>query len=104
MVSLILGHGGRNSPSRFEKGTYYFGVGIGAEARNEIDGTQGLQLLAEGCLLLSTGRDFGKDVRNYIRHCPACQKNKYETIAIHGALQPLPLLQGLFTDITMDFI
>lgn len=40
------------------------------------------------------------DTRNY----SICQKHKLETIAQPGLLQPLLVLLGLFTDISMDFI
>ncbi|XP_073116237.1 uncharacterized protein [Elaeis guineensis] len=45
-----------------------------------------------------------KSVRNDIRSCEVRQKYKYENMALSGLLQPLPVPQGLFTDLTIDFI
>ncbi|XP_019240554.1 PREDICTED: uncharacterized protein LOC109220546 [Nicotiana attenuata] len=44
------------------------------------------------------------DVLNFVRNCSACQRNKYDTSASAGLLQPLPLPIVPWTDINMDFI
>lgn len=49
-------------------------------------------------------RGLWKDVRNYVRGCQVCQKYKPENVATTGLLQPLPVPQGIFTNITMDFV
>ena len=43
-------------------------------------------------------------VRQYVRECTVCQRHKYENIATPGLLQPLPLPEGCWTDISLDFI
>ncbi|KAD1274138.1 hypothetical protein E3N88_43077 [Mikania micrantha] len=45
-----------------------------------------------------------KDVHRYVKECNVYQRIKYETIATPGLLQPLPVPQSIFTDISMDFI
>ena len=45
-----------------------------------------------------------KTVREWVRQCVICQQNKLEHIAYPGLLQPLPVPQSIFTDISMDFI
>jgi hypothetical protein len=45
-----------------------------------------------------------KQVRQYVRECPTCQRCKTENVASPGLLQPLPVPTAPFTDISMDFI
>lgn len=45
-----------------------------------------------------------KHVRGFVRCCKQCQKHKYDRPATPGLLQPLSTPEGIFTDITMDFI
>ena len=44
------------------------------------------------------------EVQNYVRNCSVCQKNKYENVAKPGLLHPLPVPQGVWESISMDFI
>jgi len=43
-------------------------------------------------------------MRTYVRECHTCQKNKSENVLTPGLLQPLPIPQAPFVDISMDFI
>lgn len=43
-------------------------------------------------------------VIHFVTHCDVCQRNKHETVASPGLLQPLPIPEKLWTDISMDFI
>ncbi|KAJ0624009.1 putative nucleotidyltransferase, Ribonuclease H [Helianthus annuus] len=45
-----------------------------------------------------------KDVHRFVKECSVCQKSKYETQGSPGLLQPLPVPQSIFSDISMDFI
>lgn len=44
------------------------------------------------------------DIRQFIRECETCQRNKAENIFPSGLLQPLPIPTRVWTDISMDFI
>lgn len=45
-----------------------------------------------------------QDVENFIKQCVVCQQAKHEHIHPPGLLQPLPLPQGAWQDLAMDFI
>ena len=43
-------------------------------------------------------------MKEYIRGCDACQRCKYDCQMPTGLLQPLPLPDRVWTDISMDFV
>ncbi|KAF8377757.1 hypothetical protein HHK36_031142 [Tetracentron sinense] len=45
-----------------------------------------------------------KSVKDYIRGCDACQRNKTDSITPAGLLQPLPIPTRVWADIAMDFV
>ncbi|KAL6178189.1 hypothetical protein ACLB2K_049708 [Fragaria x ananassa] len=45
-----------------------------------------------------------KDVKIYIAICDMCQRQNYEAINPPGLLQPLPILEEVFCDLSMDFV
>lgn len=49
-------------------------------------------------------KGMAKDIHAYIRACTVCQRCKYDTAASLGLLQPLPIPEGVWMDISMDFI
>jgi len=54
-------------------------------------------------------RDFAVDrdravVRDFIRACSTCQRNKTEALHAAGLLQPLDVASQIWADIAMDFV
>ncbi|KAM0053973.1 putative nucleotidyltransferase, Ribonuclease H [Helianthus debilis subsp. tardiflorus] len=45
-----------------------------------------------------------KDIKHWVKRCDVCLKAKYEAVSSPGLLNPLPVPQSVFTDISMDFI
>jgi len=45
-----------------------------------------------------------RDIKEFVMQCEICQRNKTETLAPAGLLQPLPIPTQVWSDISMDFI
>jgi len=45
-----------------------------------------------------------QDVESFIKQCSVCQQSKHSNNHPLGLLQPLPILEGLWRDLSMDFI
>ena len=45
-----------------------------------------------------------KQIRNYIRACDVCQRFKYDNSAYPGLLQPLPIPEEAWSQVSLDFI
>ncbi|KAI5407215.1 hypothetical protein KIW84_053460 [Lathyrus oleraceus] len=49
-------------------------------------------------------KGLAKDVTKFIQQCETCLRCKYEPRAVAGLLQPLPVPEGVWQSIAMDFI
>lgn len=49
-------------------------------------------------------RGMNKDVQSYIRNCVVCQTSKADLAASPGLIEPLPILDGIWQTVSMDFI
>lgn len=45
-----------------------------------------------------------RTVWDYIRQCDICQRSKLESVSLAGLLQPLPILDCIWSDISIDFV
>lgn len=45
-----------------------------------------------------------KDIKTFIANCDQCQRQTYETIHPPGLLEPLPIPENVWFDISLDFI
>lgn len=45
-----------------------------------------------------------KDVSSFVRNCVVCQASKYDPSTYPGLLQPLPIPQEVWSEVSMDFI
>ena len=45
-----------------------------------------------------------KDIKKHVKECDTCQRQKVENLAPMGLLQPLPIPEQPWADISMDFI
>ena len=43
-------------------------------------------------------------MKKHVRECDICQRLKYETCHVDGQLQPLPILDKPWLDVSMDFV
>jgi hypothetical protein len=44
------------------------------------------------------------DIKNFIKECDICRRNKNETIHLASLLQLLPIPRKVWVDISLDFI
>lgn len=44
------------------------------------------------------------DVENFVKQCSICQQAKHEHSHPAGLIQPLPIPQGAWQDLSMDFV
>jgi hypothetical protein len=51
-----------------------------------------------------TWKGLKRDVDNFVKRCQVCQQAKHELIHSLGLLQPLPIPEDAWQDLSMDFI
>lgn len=52
----------------------------------------------------SIGQDGGKNIKQWVRECDICQHVRNENVPLQGLLQPLPIPEKVWRDISLDFI
>ncbi|KAA3465174.1 Transposon Tf2-9 polyprotein [Gossypium australe] len=52
----------------------------------------------------NVGNELSRDVKQWVNECVVCQKNKHDTSASLGLLQPLPIPNRAWAAISMDFV
>lgn len=67
-------------------------------------GHVGRDLTIKGLKQVFYWKGMTKQVRQFVRLCQVFQASKIETIAYPGLLQPLPIPQEVWVDVSMDFI
>lgn len=58
----------------------------------------------EGWLRIYIGWECRKSVREFVRACDVCQRQKYAATTPGGLLQPLPIPNAIWEDLSLDFI
>jgi hypothetical protein len=77
---------------------------ISAMHSSAIGGHSGTKATYQRIKKLFYWKGIKSDVENYIKQCQICQQAKHEHTHPAGLLQPLPIPQGAWQDLTMDFI
>lgn len=49
-------------------------------------------------------KSFLQDIRSFVQQCDICQRNKYDAATYPGYLQPLPIPEGVWINVCLDFI
>lgn len=88
-------------------------VGNQSEMKNKIlwwhhstpeGGHSGRDLTLKRLQQLVYRKGMTKDVRQFVKNCQICQSNKNDLAAYPGLLQPLPIPEEVWSDVSMDFI
>lgn len=69
-----------------------------------LGGHSGVEATLKRLLTLFYWRNTRTEVRGFIQKCDICQKNKSDLAAYPGLLQPLPIPDVVWSQISMDFI
>lgn len=78
---------------------------MGLYHNSALGGYSGMQATAKRLKSVFYWKGQEKMLRQFIRECGGvCQRNKPENVAEAGLLQPNPIPESVFTDITMDFV
>lgn len=77
---------------------------IAALHASALGGHSGIQPTYQRLKRVFYWKGMKADVESFIRQCATCQQAKHELIHPAGLLQPLPIPDGVWQDLTMDFI
>lgn len=77
---------------------------IAACHASAMGGHSGVQATYHRLKRLFVWKGLKLDVDNFVKQCQICQQAKHERTHPAGLLQPLPIPEGPWQDITMDFI
>jgi hypothetical protein len=77
---------------------------IAAFHASALGGPSGIQATHKRLNKVFHWHGMKKDVESFIKQCEVCQKAKHELCKYSGLLQPLPIPQYSWTDISMYFI
>ena len=77
---------------------------IAALHDSAIGGHSGIQATYQRVNKVFYWKGLKADVIQFVHQCVTCQKAKCERTHPAGLLQPLPVPQGVWEDVTMDFI
>lgn len=93
------------------KGCIWVGRNVGLQTKiidalhsSAIGGHSGIQATYCRIKKLFTWVGLKQAVEDFVKQCDICQKAKHEHCKTPGLLQPLPVPQGAWEDISMDFI
>ncbi|KAL8108106.1 hypothetical protein AgCh_024522 [Apium graveolens] len=67
-------------------------------------GHSGREITSKRIKSLFYWKGMAQHVRQFVRACLVCQKSKTDSVASPGLLQPLPIPEEVWTDVSMDFI
>ncbi|GAU32562.1 hypothetical protein TSUD_218200 [Trifolium subterraneum] len=71
---------------------------------SSLGGHSGRDVTAARIKSLFYWKGMNKDIHNYVRNCGVCQQSKSDLAGSPGLIQPLPVPQKIWADISMDFI
>ena len=69
-----------------------------------LGGHSGIKVTKRKLSTLFNWKGVSKDVRNYVRSYDICQRNKVDLNSPAGLLQPLPIPEAIWVDVSLDFI
>lgn len=77
---------------------------IAALHASALGGHLGIPVTYQRVKKLFVWKGLKQDVANFVKQCAICQQAKHERSKPAGLLQPLPIPEGAWQDLTMDFI
>lgn len=77
---------------------------IAALHASAIGGHSGTQATYQRIKRVFYWKGLKQDVHDFVQQCQVCQQAKHELLHPSGLLQPLPVPEGVWQDLTMDFV